>query len=685
MNQPRRWGRAAPWLAGTGVLLILVANAAEHSGLWRVPKGSDDGPFFTAVIALAAIGWGGAGALIGARRPENPISLVLAGEALLLGLASFGETYSGSGLAFASVAVAIFGDLFLIPLLLAVPLLLLLFPTGSPPSQRWRRVGWLIAVSAATGALGLIVSPSDGTGSTALGSVLLTASAVTGLGGSALAVASVVVRFRRSRGEERAQMRWLAFMTLLGGVLFLGLFIAAAFAGEDQESLALSIIFGLILVASAVGLPVSIGISILRYRLYELDVVIRKTVIFGILVVLIMAVAIAMLFALSSPLTEIAPDETQAVGITGLVVGLLAWPLWRLSRRIADRMVFGGRASPYEVLTQFSARVGETYSADDVLPRMAHVLGGATGAEVAHVWLRVGNELRPASSWPADDANVAPLALVGGGMPDLDVSHATEVRHQGDLLGALSVTMPANDPINPSKERLVRDLAAQAGPVLRNVLLVEDLRESRRRIVTAQDERAKKLERDLHDGAQQQLVALSVQLKLARSLVERDPAKAGEMLDGLQEMTSGALEDLRDLARGIYPPLLADKGLPTALEAQARKAPVPVRVEANGVGRYPQEVESAVYFCTLEALNNVTKYAAANAAQVTLSQDNGRLTFSVTDDGRGFDPSVAGHGTGLQGMADRLDALGGELRVQSTPGGGTTITGTVPASIEGSP
>ncbi|MEX2420500.1 MAG: sensor histidine kinase, partial [Actinomycetota bacterium] len=217
---------------------------------------------------------------------------------------------------------------------------------------------------------------------------------------------------------------------------------------------------------------------------------------------------------------------------------------------------------------------------------------------------------------------------------------------------------------------------------LRNVLLVEDLRESRRRIVTTQDERARKLERDLHDGAQQQLVAISVQMKLARSLVERDPAKTAEMLEGLQQATTDALEDLRDLARGIYPPLLADKGLPTALEAQARKVPVPTGVEAEGVGRYPREVESAVYFCTLEALNNVTKYADANAAQVRLSQENGRLTFSVTDDGRGFDPSAAGHGTGLQGMADRLDALGGELQIESAPGLGTTVTGTVPTGTK---
>ena len=157
----------------------------------------------------------------------------------------------------------------------------------------------------------------------------------------------------------------------------------------------------------------------------------------------------------------------------------------------------------------------------------------------------------------------------------------------------------------------MQDLASQAGLVLRNVRLIEELRSSRRRLVAAQDDERRKIERNLHDGAQQQLVALAVQLKLARTMVERDPAKAAALLDTLQGSATDALEDLRDLARGIYPPLLADKGLATALEAQARKAVVPVTVEADGVGRFPADVESAVYFSCLEALQNVAKYADA--------------------------------------------------------------------------
>jgi signal transduction histidine kinase len=331
------------------------------------------------------------------------------------------------------------------------------------------------------------------------------------------------------------------------------------------------------------------------------------------------------------------------------------------------------------VLSSFADRVGEAYSSEDVLPRMATVLGEGTKAEAATVWIALAGFLRPASTWPIA-STPAPLGLDGDSLPTIEGQDAVEVRHQGELLGALSVRMPANDPMNPSKDKLVRDLASQAGLVLRNVRLIEELRASRQRLVAAQDEERRKLERNLHDGAQQQLVALSVQLKLARTLVERDPAKAGAMLETLQGSAGQAIDDLRDLARGIYPPLLADKGLVVALEAQARRSPVPVTVESEGVGRYPQDLEAAVYFSCLEALNNVAKYADASAATISLVHHDGVLGLSVADDGLGFDPSSTGYGTGLQGMADRLDAIGGRIEVESTPGHGTTIRATVPAS-----
>ena len=170
---------------------------------------------------------------------------------------------------------------------------------------------------------------------------------------------------------------------------------------------------------------------------------------------------------------------------------------------------------------------------------------------------------------------------------------------------------------------------------------------------------------------------------MTESLAGKDADRERELLRQLQRGLQDALDDLRDLARGIYPPLLADQGLHAALQAQARRSPVPVVVGADAIGRYPQEAEAAVYFCVLEALQNVAKYADASGVVVRLDGDESELRFEVRDDGRGFDATSTSYGTGLQGMADRLAALGGELRVESSPGMGTTVTGVLSVSGRG--
>ncbi len=262
------------------------------------------------------------------------------------------------------------------------------------------------------------------------------------------------------------------------------------------------------------------------------------------------------------------------------------------------------------------------------------------------------------------------------------------VRHQGALLGALSVTKRPGEQLTPVEEKLVGDLAAQAGLVLKNVGLTSDLqarldelRASRQRLVTVQDEERRRLERNLHDHAQQHLVALKVKLGLVEMLASRDPEKAKATITQLKVDADEALETLRDLARGIYPPLLADKGLVVALESQVRKATVPVTVEAEAVERYPQDIEAAVYFCCLEAIQNVQKYAAASSAVIRLRGDGERLHFSVTDDGSGFDTATMKRGSGTTNVADRLDALGGTVELQSAPGQGTTISGWLPVAV----
>src|SRR5207302_6690668 len=233
-------------------------------------------------------------------------------------------------------------------------------------------------------------------------------------------------------------------------------------------------------------------------------------------------------------------------------------------------------------------------------------------ARAAVVWLKVGGELKPEASWPLDDLPTEAMGMPGEGLPVIDSTLALPVHHRGELLGALSLTKPPGERLTPAEEHLAGDLAAGAGLVLRNVRLTEELlarlkelKASRQRIVAAQDEERRRLERNIHDGAQQQLVALAVKVRLARQLGAKDPARANELLEQTETELSQALADVRDLARGIYPPLLADRGLVAALEGQARRSAVPVQIEAEGMSRYPQDREAAVYFCCLEALQNV--------------------------------------------------------------------------------
>jgi signal transduction histidine kinase len=262
-------------------------------------------------------------------------------------------------------------------------------------------------------------------------------------------------------------------------------------------------------------------------------------------------------------------------------------------------------------------------------------------------------------------------------LPDADIS--VPVVHGGDLLGAISIRMPKGEPLRPAGQQLVTDVASQAALVLSNVGLVEDLRASRQRLVTAQDEARRRLERNIHDGAQQDLVALAIKLRLAAETVDDDPAR--QILGELQTDATGALDNLRDLARGIYPPLLADLGLAAALNAQASKSALPVAVEAGGIGRFGQDTEAAVYFCCLEALQNTAKYAQATHARICLQAQNRTLRFTVSDDGTGYDTRHTPMGSGQRNMADRLAALGGRLEVRSAPSHGTTITGQLPAPI----
>jgi signal transduction histidine kinase len=677
-----------------GISLALAVGAVIVD---RLARGTDIGEGLFALLAVLL--YATVGALITSRQAGNRVGLLFA----WVGLSASISLLAGSYATLAQLrdlpllpAAAWIGRVGFAAMFGPLAFLFLIFPTGQPPSQRW---GWLLRVMAVAFAvlmIGFALTP----GSLEAGfaelpqpvanpiglpsswkpvvEAITTVAGLIVVAGALLSVVSLTQRYRRAAQLERQQIRWLAFLGVFLGMVVVLSFGLIATGAVNDEGVVSGLSFFALVFGVFFGIPAVCSIAILRHGLWDLDVVIRKTVQYGLVAGFMIVVGSVLLLA---PLAFFGEGGSIDVASTIVIGALLAVGFTVVrsrARRWASRIVYGRRSTPYEVLSEFAERVGETYSTEDVLPRMAQLLGDATGARTARVWLRIGDELRAETSWPVDAPAAASVAVEGDELPTFAGEEAFEVRHQADLLGALTVAPTAADPMNPTKAKLVRDMAAQAGLVLRNVRLIEDLRESRRRIVAAQDVRAKKLERDIHDGAQQQLVALQVKQRLVEAMIDRDPARAREMTAELQRATGSALDDLRDLARGIYPPLLADKGLAAALDSQARRSVVPVEVLPDGIGRYSQEIESAVYFSCLEALQNVAKYAEATRATLTLRSEDGVLSFEVTDDGRGFDPRAVAHGSGIQGITDRLAALGGRLDVRSAPGAGATLVGTIP-------
>jgi signal transduction histidine kinase len=687
-----RW---AAWSVGSLAAVLAVANVVLIVLARDELNNSEGDLLFGVVGAVAGVLYTAIGLLI-AVRARNVIGWFLAAVGISYGVLGFGYAYAAVGLvtfpgslpAAEEVAAALDGVW--VFALTALSLLLLLFPVGRPPSPRWRPVLWFGIGGAVATYVGFLLkarplrpvaglsfpNPFAVDGLRAIvGPGLVVAAWMTVLAVAACFV-GLIQRFRRGDAELRQQVKWLGLVAAATAASVLVSLASLVACGCDNSPVA-TVSFTLTSFIILLGVPAAVAVALFKYRLYDLDIVVSKALVYALLAAVFTAVYVAVVIGVGTAVGD--RGNPFLTTLAAVAIAVAFQPVRERVRHLANRMVYGKRATPYEVLAEFSDRVATTYAAEDVLPRMAQILATGTGAESARVWLRSGEELRSAASWPENGA-APPVPIAGDTATEFpEGEHGMEVRHQGDLLGALTVTMPLNDPMNPSKAKLVRDLASQAGLVLRNVGLIEELRASRRRIVTAQDERAKQLERNLHDGAQQELVALGVQLGLAHRLAANDAPQVAELLDRLRAQATGALENLRDLARGIYPPLLADRGLFVAIEAQARKSALPVEVEDDGIGRYAQEVEAAVYFCVLEALQNVAKYANASSARVRLSEQNGTIAFAVTDDGAGFDPGTTPLGTGLQGMRDRLEALGGTLTVVSSPGSGTTVTGAVPA------
>ncbi len=375
--------------------------------------------------------------------------------------------------------------------------------------------------------------------------------------------------------------------------------------------------------------------------------------------------------------------------VATVIVALGFEPVQSRLDRFATEAVHGGRQSPYDVMSQFSKAVTGEYASEELPARMAKLLAEGTGAEWAQVWLVVQNQLTLAATWPPNATSVADPPSEAQPLG----RRSRQVRQAGELLGHLVLQEHEDVPLGPVEERLFAGLANQAGLVLRGARLraelvaraeelstrAAELRLSRERLVDAQDHERQRLERNIHDGAQQHLVALAVNLRLAQTLAQRSASNTDQVLAEQALAATETIQTLVSLSRGIYPRLLSEQGLPEALRAASATSPLPVKVTGEGFGRYSPSIEAAAYFCSLEALQNAVKHSGAQRVLIHLATEPAGLTLCVEDDGDGFDTATTSAGAGLSNMRDRIESLGGELTIRSDPGRGTTVEARLPA------
>ena len=700
---------AAPARAVTATLVAVVLVSLADAVLtvlgWSHMATSD--AVGDAGGAAGAIAYAALGALI-VRRAGNLTGWFMLAEGAGIAVMVAGSAYAVVGLKASPgalpvpAAVGALAECSFVIVTTGLVAIFLLFPTGRLPSPRWRPAALAGLGLTGLGLAAFVVStrtvalPAPGGISLRYPNPLAVptlgpAERLGTLNGQVVlfvlllapAVVSLVLRYRRGDQRLRQQMKWLALVVV--GVLICQVVGVLAIATGQQGGPLQAVPNAITPFLVFLGIPVAIAIAILRYRLFDIDVIISRALLFTLLSAGVTAVYAAIVLGIGA---LVGSDSDPLLTIAAaVVIALVFQPLRQRASLLANRLVYGHRATPYQVLSDFAADMAGQLDLGDALDRMVSLLGGAAGASRVEAWIRVGAELRPGAVWPAGSAPSAAVELNGAReLPVLDpeARAVVPVRHGDDLLGAISLSKPPSEPLTSTEDSLLQHLASQASLVMRNAQLTAELRAtiekllaSRRRLVEAQDAERRRIERNLHDGAQQQLIALAIQLGLLAESAD-DPDLIRHAIPDLKAQLSTALDDLRALARGIYPPLLAEQGLVMALRAQAARSPVPVALEADQVGRYPQDAESTVYFCTLEALQNVAKHARASAATVRLSGVGDVLEFSVADDGAGFPAAATRHGSGLQGMSDRLAAHGGTLAVSSRPGQGTTITGRLP-------
>jgi signal transduction histidine kinase len=469
-------------------------------------------------------------------------------------------------------------------------------------------------------------------------------------------------RFVAADAAGRAQLR-VIFVVVLGLLLYFAGMVAPALGAPEDSALVVTL--NTLGSLTVILLPGAISYGTLRHRLIDLDLVVRKSVTYGAASLLIVAT-----YALSNRV-----PVTLAVTVT-IAAALAFQPVRRRLESAVSRRLFGDRVRQYQLLMNLGTTMEQTAELDELLPRLAHAVRDGIGAGWVQVRLRDAD-----GSWLDEPVGIAG-EVIGESAAGVDLARA------GELLGRVDLG-PKPGGYAADDLEVLATVGAQATTAVANVRLatqlkdgLEELSTSRVRLIAAQDAERRRIERDLHDGIQQEVVALIAGLRLARNRLSRDQLTAAELTD-LQDQAREMLRDLRELAHGIHPPVLSDNGLVSALESRVTRFPISVQILADDelrAERFSEDVEGTAYFVACESLTNVAKHAATDGARVRLSHAGDRLRLVVEDDGQGFEANGASSG-GLANIRDRVEAVHGRLTIESRPGAGTSVRAELPLAV----
>jgi signal transduction histidine kinase len=621
--------------------------------------------------ALLALTFAGVGLYVLWARPEHRLGQLFVGLGVANALMYFGRQAGLHSPPLPGGAWLAWVSIWLVPLVMAAAgVAVMVFPTGVHLSWRWRAasrvmVGLAVLIALASALWPIeddwrrshLVFPFDLGGEDVARTVVWPLMLSCYLGFQIMWAAAVVTRLRRAGSDEVRQLRWFVFAVAVSLLLLL--------TGEIVWHTPLLGLLTLPLV------PLGAGVAIVRYRLYDIDPIINKALVGGAMVLLIFVGYVGLVVGVGALLPV--SDRVLALAATA-AVAVVFEPVRRRAQGLADRLVYGRRATPYETLSRLSAQLSR--NEEGLLEGLAATIAGGIGASEVVVWLGDAERMEAVAAWPTRAPASGPRSLAElGSRREL----VRPVSHDGIVQGALVLTRTTGESLTPGEDQLLDDLVAQTGLVIDHRARLDqvarqtaELRAAARRIVTAEDSARRRIERDLHDGAQQRLVSLGMELG---ALVERAAATGDpEMVRKTEHARRQLLEatsELREMARGVHPAVLTQDGLEAALANLADRSPLPVRLHFALERRPPAEVEATAYFLVSEALTNAARHAGARVVEVDVTLDVDRVTVQVSDDGAGG--AELESGGGLQGLADRLSVLGARLEVVSPPGGGTTV------------